>query len=63
MSPNKATKFVQAVIGLVDGRPESIEHLFGSVVEKLDQNIVFIFEIKIDGTIRHTCLSGDLGNG
>ena len=63
MSPNKATQFVLAVIGLVDGRPKSIKNLLGSVVEKLYQDIVFIFEIKIDGTIRHTRLSGDLGNG
>jgi hypothetical protein len=63
MTPNKATQFVMAAIGLVDGRPKPIKNLLGSVIEKLDQDIVFIFEIKIYGTIRHTGLSGDLGNG
>jgi hypothetical protein len=63
MTPNKAAQFVMAAIGLVDGRPKSIKNLLGSVVEKLYQDIVFIFEIKIYGTIRHTGLPGDLGNG
>jgi hypothetical protein len=63
MAPNKAAQFVMAAIGLVDGRPKPIKNLLGSVVEKLDKDIVFIFEIKIYGTIRHTGLPGYLGNG
>ena len=63
MAPNKAAQFIMAAIELVDGRPKSIKNLLGSVVEKLDQNIVFIFKIKINGTICHTGLSGNLGNG
>jgi hypothetical protein len=63
MPPDEIPQFVQAVVGLVDRRPESIENLFGSVVEKLHQDIVFILEIKINGSIRHAGLPGDLGNG
>jgi hypothetical protein len=63
MTMNKIPQFIQAVVGLVDGSPESIKNLFGPVVKKLNEDIVFILEIKIDGTIRHAGLTGDLGNG
>jgi hypothetical protein len=45
MPPDKVSQFIQAVIGLVDCRPKSIKNLFGSVIEKLHQDIVFILEI------------------
>ncbi len=45
MPPDKVAQFVQTVIGLVDCCPKSIKNLFGSIVEKLQQDIVFILEI------------------
>ena len=63
MPPDKVPQFIQAVVGLVDGGPEAVKNLFGSVVKKMNQDIVFVLEIKIDGTIGHTGFPGNLGNG
>ena len=39
------------------------KHLLGSVTEKLHQDVIFIFKIKIDSPVSHPGLFGDLGNG
>jgi hypothetical protein len=63
MTTNKIPQFVQAVVGLVNSGPEAIKNLFGSVVKKMNQDIVFVLEIKIDGTIGHPGFPGNLCNG
>ena len=63
MHPNEITKFVQARIGTIHLRPETIKYLLGFIIEKLDQNIVFIFEIQIDGAVGDPGYFGNLGNG
>jgi len=61
--PDKVPQFILAVVCLVDGGPEVIENLFGSVIKKMNQDIVLIFKIKVDGTIGHPGLPGNLRNG
>ena len=63
VTPDEIAKFFQTVVRFFDRRPEAIKHLFGSVAEKLHQNVIFIFEIKIDGSVGHSGLFGNLGNG
>jgi hypothetical protein len=63
MHPNEIAKFVQTRIGTIHLRPKTIKNLFGFIIEKLDQNIVFIFEIQIDGAVGDLCYFGNLGNG
>ena len=47
---------------MVDFRSEPFKNLFGFVLKKIDQDVVFIFEIQVDGTISHAGFPGDLGN-
>jgi hypothetical protein len=47
----------------IDFFSEALENLLGFVFEKLNQDIVLVFEVQIDGPIGHTSLSGDFGNG
>ena len=62
MSPNQISKFINGVVGLIHLFPETAENLFGLMIEKLNQNIIFIFEIEIDGAVSHTGFFGDLSN-
>jgi hypothetical protein len=62
MHPYEITKFVQAGIGLIHLRPETIKYLLGFIIEKLDQNIVFIFEIQVDSAVGDPGDPGNLGN-
>ena len=50
-------------IGIEPLGAETFENLLGPVTEKLHQNIVFIFEIKIDRPVSHPGFFGDLGHG
>jgi hypothetical protein len=63
MHPNEIAKFVQAGIGTIHLRPETIKYLLGFIIEKLDQNIVFILEIQINGAVGDPGYFGNLGNG
>jgi hypothetical protein len=63
MHPNKIAKFVQAGIGTIHLRPETTKYLLGFIIKKLNQNIVFILKIKIDGAVGDACFFGNLGNG
>jgi hypothetical protein len=47
---------------LIHGIPKPFENLAGLVLIKLNQNIILVLEIKIDGSVRHTGLFGNLGN-
>jgi hypothetical protein len=55
--------FFDRRLPLIDGFPEALEHMVGHPLVKLHQDVVFIFEIQIDGSIRDTGLLGDLGDG
>jgi hypothetical protein len=63
MHPNEIAKFVQAGIGPIHLRPETIKYLLGFIIKKLDQNIVFILEIQINGAVGDPGFFGNLGNG
>ena len=62
MHPNEIAKFVQAGIGAIHLRPETIKYLLGFIIEKLNQNIVFIFEIQIDGAVGDAGFFANLSN-
>jgi hypothetical protein len=47
----------------IDFFSEALKNLLGFVLEKLNQDIVLVFEVQIDGPIGHTSFSGDFGNG
>jgi hypothetical protein len=47
----------------IDFFSEALENLLGFVFEKLNQDIVLVFEVQIDGPIGHTSFSGYFGNG
>ena len=57
---DQVPEFIDRGVGAVYGFFESIEHLFGFVAEKLNQYVVFVFEVEIDGAIRNSGLSCDL---
>jgi hypothetical protein len=63
MPADKIPQFIQTGFCSCHFRAERIKHLFGFIVEKLDQDIVFVFKIQIDGTVSHSGLFGNLGNG
>ena len=63
MHPNEIAKFVQAGFGPVHLRTETIKYLLGFIIKKLNQNIVFILKIKIDGAVGDPGYFGNLGNG
>ena len=63
MTSDKIAQFRRTIVGLFNLSSEPFEHLLGPVTEKLHQNIVFIFEIKIDRPVSHPGFFGDLGNG
>ena len=62
MHPYEIAKFVQAGIGTIHLRPETIKYLLCFIIEKLDQNIVFILKIQIDGAVGDLGDFGNLGN-
>jgi hypothetical protein len=47
----------------IDFFSEALKNLLGFVLEKLNQDIVLVFEVQIDGPIGHTGFSGDFCNG
>ena len=63
MQADKNEKFIDSIVRFVDFFPEQGKYLFGFVAEKLYQDIILIFEIKIDGTISDIGFPGDLRNG
>ena len=48
---------------MIDFRSEPLEDLFGFVLKKIDQDVIFIFEVQVNGAIRNTGFPGDLSNG
>ena len=63
MQTDKIAKFIDSIVRFVDFFPEPGKYLFGFVAEKLYQDIILIFEIKIDRTISDIGFPGDLRNG
>jgi hypothetical protein len=62
MSMNQVAKFIDSSICSVNFLSEAGENLSGFITEKLNQDIFFIFEIKIDGTIGDPRFLGNLRN-
>jgi len=63
MSSNQIAEFIDSVIDLIHFFSETSKNLFGFVIEKLNQNIIFVFEIKIDGAVGNAGFFSNLGNG
>jgi hypothetical protein len=61
--PDQVSKLFNGIFGLVHLFSEATENLLVLIIEKLNQDIVFVLEIEIDGAIRHTGFFGNLGNG
>jgi len=60
---NQVPEFIYSSICSVHFLSEAGENLSGFITEKLNQDIVLVFEVQIDGPIGHTGFSGDFGNG
>jgi hypothetical protein len=56
-------QFLDGAATAIDFFSEALENLLGFVFEKLNQDIVLVFEVQIDGPIGHTSFSGYFGNG
>ena len=61
MCPNQVAQFPQGRIFLIHRLAKAIKDLLGLELVELYQNIVLVFEIEIDRSIRHTGLFGYLG--
>jgi len=59
---NQVAKFINGSIRSVDFLSEAGENLSGFITVKLNQDIFFIFEIKIDRTIGNPRFPCNLGN-
>jgi hypothetical protein len=62
MNANKTPQFFLCGCRLVDGIPEPLENLACLELVKLNQDIILVFEIKVDGSVRHAGFFGNLGN-
>jgi len=60
---DKVSQLLDGTAPAIDFFSEALENLLGFVLEKLNQDIVLVFEVQIDGPIGHTGFSGDFGNG
>jgi hypothetical protein len=62
MSTNKIAKFINGIVGSVNFLSEASKNLSGFIAEKLNQNIIFVFEIKIDRAVSDPGFPGNLRN-
>jgi hypothetical protein len=62
MHPNQASQFFFGGCRFADGLPKTLEDLTGFVLVKLNQDIVLVFEVEVNGAIRYARLLGNLGN-
>jgi hypothetical protein len=60
---DKIPKFIQAVLSPIDLLTEGFKNLFGPKTEKLNQDVVFIFEIQVDSAVGDPGFFCNLGNG
>jgi hypothetical protein len=63
MTADQIPKHVFGVSSLLDGFPKTRKNQTSFIVEKIVKNIVFIFEIKINGAVGNAGFPGDLGDG
>lgn len=63
MAVYQISKFANRIIRLVYMFSESIKYLFGFIAEELNQNIILVFEIEVDGAVGNTRGLCNLGNG
>ena len=56
-------QLIGSILALLNLLFKTVENHFSLEVKKLNQDILFVLEIKIYGTIRHTRLPGDMSNG
>jgi len=63
MTVYQILKFINRIIRLIYMFSESFKYLFGFIAEKLNQNIILVFEIEIDGAVGNSRCLCNLGNG
>jgi hypothetical protein len=60
---NQNSEFVNGTVGPIDILAKALKNLLGLVIEKLNQNVVFVFEIEINRTVGDTGFFSNLRNG
>lgn len=54
MPPNEVSQFIDGGLRVIDLFTKAGKDLARFVIEKMDQNVIFIFKVKIDGPIGDT---------
>gem|GEM_PF-2328616 len=60
---NQNFELISGTVGPLDIFAKTLKNLLGLVVEKLNQNVVFVFKIEINSAVGDTGLFCDLRNG
>ena len=60
VAPHQTEEFFDGFVGTVENLPEAVERQFGLVAEKMYQNVIFIFKIKIDRAVSNSGFFSDL---
>ena len=63
MVADEVLKLIGGMFRFLNYLPESVENLLGFVAEKLQQDVVLVFEVQIDGTVGHPGLPGNRRDG
>jgi hypothetical protein len=63
MQTDQCSQLLDGIAAPADFFPEALENLLGFVAEKLDQDVVFVFKVQVDGPVGHAGLLGNFGNG
>lgn len=63
MAMDEISKFIDRFVGFFHRFSEPAEHLFGFIIENLQQDIVLILEVEVDRSIGDPCFFGNLRYG
>lgn len=63
MTPNKIAQFINGGLRMVDFFTKASENLAGFVIEKMDQDVIFIFKVEIYRSVSNAGRPGNLRYG
>jgi hypothetical protein len=63
VSSDEVSQLLDGTAPAIDFFPEAFENLLGFVFEKLNQDIILVFEVQINGPVGHSSFFGNFGNG